>query len=138
MYTDIRRDRTLTNKPKLTQKQAKFVKGIAEGKTNTQAAIDAYEIESLDKDNVGSSIAAENLRKPTIQEAIELARVKLNITPERVLKPIDDALNSDDLEMRLKGSDRALKVMGVGQKKDSTTVNNFGNLLMQQRGKYDD
>lgn len=129
----------MTKQPKLTQKQAKFVRGIAEGKTNTQAAIDAYEIESANKDNVGSSIAAENLRKPTIQEALEIARVKLNITPERVLKPIDDALNDDDVKTRLMGTDRALKLMNIGNKSEGgTTVNNFGNLLMQQKDKYDD
>lgn len=126
----------MTKKPKLTMKQAKFVKGIAEGKTNTKSALEAYDTNS---EKVASVIAAENLGKPSIQEALEYARVKLNITPERVLKPIDDALNSDDLDMRLKGTDRALKIMGAGQKKDNgTTVNNFGNLLMQQKDKYSD
>jgi phage terminase small subunit len=123
-------------KPKLTRKQAEFVKGIAEGKTNTKSALEAYD---TDSERVASVIASENLTKPSIQEALEYARVKLNITPERVLKPIDDALNHDDLEMRLKGTDRALKIMGAGQKKESgTTVNNFGNLLVQQKGKYTD
>lgn len=123
-------------KPKLTTKQAKFVKGIAEGKTNTQAVIEAYDIESKDIENVASSIAAENLRKPTIQDAIELARVKLNLTPERALKPIDDALNDDDLEMRLKGSDRALKLMNIGNKSDGNTINNFGQMVVQAKDKY--
>lgn len=126
-------------KPKLTPKQAKFVRGIAEGKTNTQAVIEAYDIESKDIENVASSIAAENLRKPTIQDAIELARVKLNLTPERALKPIDDALNDDDLEMRLKGSDRALKLMGIANRdKTGDTINNFGQMVVQQKDKYAD
>lgn len=126
-------------KPKLTPKQAKFVRGIAEGKTNTQAVIEAYDIESKDIENVASSIAAENLRKPTIQDAIEIARVKLNLTPERALKPIDDALNDDDLEMRLKGSDRALKIMGIANRdKTGDTINNFGQMVVQQKDKYAD
>lgn len=124
-------------KPKLTVKQAKFVRGIAEGKTNTQSVIDAYDIESKDIENVASSIAAENLRKPTIQEAIELARVKLNITPERVLKPIDDALNDEDVKTRLMGTDRALKLMGVG-KESGNTINNFGTIVAEMRDKYSD
>lgn len=111
-------------KPKLTQKQAKFVQGIAEGKTNTQAALDSYDTDSYE---VANAIAVENLQKPSIQEAVELARVKLNITPERALKPIDDALNADDLEMRLKGSDRAMKIMGITEKGKGNTNIFIGN-----------
>lgn len=107
-------------KPKLTVKQAKFVTGLAQGKTNSQAALDAYDTTS---ERVASVIAAENIAKPSIQHAIELARVKLNITPERVLKPIDDALNDDDVRTRLMGTDRALKLMGIGKEKTDTTIN---------------
>lgn len=109
-------------KTKLTPKQAKFVRGIAEGKTNTQSALEAYDTESYE---VANAIAVENLQKPSIQEAVEIARVKLNLTPERALKPIDDALNDDDLEMRLKGSDRALKIMGITGKKEPSNTNVF-------------
>jgi len=118
--------------PKLTPKQAKFVRGIAEGKTNTDAALEAY-----DTDDYGSaaSIATENLKKLDIQQAVEIARVKLGITPERALKPIDDALNDDDLEMRLKGSDRALKVMQLLEPKGkggTTIVFNKGDIVKRK------
>lgn len=116
-------------KPKLTQKQAKFVKGIAQGKTNTDSALEAYDTDDY---NVAKVIASENLTKPNVQQAIELARIKLNITPERALKPIDDALNDDDLEMRLKGSDRALKIMGIVQKSEgggNTYIFNKGDIV---------
>lgn len=109
----------MTKKPNLTIKQAKFVRGIAEGKPNYKAALDAYDTDSPE---VANAIAVENLQKPSIQEAVELARVKLNLTPERALKPIDDALNHEDLEMRLKGSDRALKIMGIANKEGGTTI----------------
>lgn len=119
-------------KPKLTTKQAKFVKGIADGKTNTDSALEAYDTNSYE---TAAVIATENLKKPNIQDAIELARVKLNLTPERALKPIDDALNDDDLEMRLKGSDRALKLMGIANR-DNSTINNFGQMVVQAKDKY--
>lgn len=122
-------------KAKLTQKQAKFVKGIAQGKTNTQSALEAYDTASYE---VASAIAVENLQKPSIQEAIEIARVKLNLTPERALKPIDDALNDDDLEMRLKGSDRALKIMGITGKDSKNTFNNFGTIVASDRKEFFD
>lgn len=121
-------------KPKLTMKQAKFVKGIADGKTNTQSALEAYDTDSYD---TAAVIATENLRKPNIQDAIEIARVKLNITPERALKPIDDALNDDDLEMRLKGSDRALKIMGITGKDKGNTTNIFNQVQINHKEKYD-
>lgn len=125
-------------KPKLTMKQAKFVRGIAEGKPEYKAALDAYDIKSKHQIGTASAIASENLEKPRIQEAVELARIKLNITPERALKPIDDALNSDDLEMRLKGSDRAIKIMGIGNRQDNgNTTNIFGNVQVTQKEKYD-
>ena len=115
-------------------KQAKFVKGIAEGKTNTQSALEAYD---TDSEKVASVIASENLGKPNIQEAIEQAMVKLNITPERVLKPIDDALNDDDVKTRLMGTDRALKIMGIANKGEGNTVNiNFNQHIQEQRAKY--
>jgi phage terminase small subunit len=119
-------------KVKLTTKQAKFVKGIAQGKTNTDSALEAYDTNSYE---TAAVIATENLKKPNIQDAIELARVKLNLTPERALKPIDDALNDDDLEMRLKGSDRALKLMGIANR-DNSTINNFGQMVVQAKDKY--
>lgn len=121
-------------KPKLTPKQAKFVRGIAEGKTNTDSALEAYDTDSYE---TAAVIATENLKKPNVQQAVELARVKLGITPERALKPIDDALNSDDLEMRLKGSDRALKIMGIANKDNSGTSIQFNQIQINQKGKYD-
>lgn len=123
-------------KGKLSPKQAKFVKGIADGKPNYVAALEAYDTDSPE---VANAIAVENLQKPSIQQAIEKARIELNITPERALKPIDDALNAEDLETRLKGSDRALKIMGIVNKGEGgNTINNFGQMVMQQKGKYDD
>lgn len=122
---------------KLSDKEAKFVQGIADGKPDYKAALDAYEIKSKHQIGTASAIASENLEKPRIQDAIEKARVKLNITPERALKPIDDALNDDDLEMRLKGSDRALKIMGIANKDNSGTSIQFNQIQINQKGKYD-
>lgn len=122
---------------KLSDKEAKFVQGIADGKPDYKAALDAYEIKSKHQIGTASAIASENLEKPRIQDAIEKARVKLNITPERALKPIDDALNDDDLEMRLKGSDRALKIMGLANKDNSGTSIQFNQIQINQKGKYD-
>lgn len=120
---------------KLTMKQAKFVKGIAEGKTQVQSALDSYDTTSY---TVANAIAVENLQKPSVKEALELSMVKLNITPDRILKPIDDALNDDDIRTRLMGTDRALKVMAFGQRgSDPSTINNFGQMVVTQKERYE-
>lgn len=124
-----------TKKPKLTQKQAKFVKGIAEGKPATVSAQESYDVKNY---GTAAVIASENLNKPNVKEAIDLAMVKLNLTPERVLKPIDDALNDDDVKTRLMGTDRALKLMNIGNKSEGNTINNFGQMVLEQKGKYED
>ena len=56
----------------------------------------AYDTEDY---KTATTIGVENLSKPNIQQAIETAMVKLNLTPERALKPIDDALDDDDVKL---------------------------------------
>ncbi len=54
-------------KKKLTRKQKKFVDEYVKGKTGTQAAKEAYNVED---DNTAAVIASENLRKPQIEQAL--------------------------------------------------------------------
>lgn len=118
---------------RLTLKQREFVANYIKLKNGTKAALKAYETNDYETAN---AISVENLQKPSIQEAIETAMVKMNLTPERAVKPIDEALNHEDLEMRLKGSDRALKLMGVG-KDGGTKVNiNFNNVASKDRDEF--
>lgn len=116
---------------KLTLKQREFVANYIKLKNGTRAALIAYDTDV----DTARSIASENLTKPNIRQAIETAMVKLNLTPERALKPIDEALSHEDLEMRLKGSDRALKLMAP--KGEGTNVNiNFNQITSEQKDKY--
>jgi phage terminase small subunit len=135
----------VAKKPKLTAKQAKFVQGIAEGKSGTQAALDAYDTTDP---NTAALISSENIRKPNVKEALEPILEKHRINLDRAIEPISAALDADkqdvstgewlpDHKTRLQASDRALKLMGIGQDK-TPTINNFGNLLMQQKSKYDE
>ena len=118
---------------RLTYKQREFVANYIKLKNGTKAALKAYETNDYETAN---AISVENLQKPSIQEAIETAMVKMNLTPERAVKPIDEALNHEDLEMRLKGSDRGLKIMGVG-KDGGTKVNiNFNNVASKDRDEF--
>lgn len=93
---------------KLTPKQAKLVKGIAQGKPKQVAALEAGYGTSLSSAGV---IANETLRNPNVQNALQVALEKAGVTPELAVAPIAEALRHDDLDMRLKGSDRATKIM---------------------------
>lgn len=132
-------------KPKLTLKQAKFVQGIAEGKSGTQAALDAYDTTSVD---VAKRIAHENTTKLNVQQALEPILAKHRINLDRAIEPISAALDADkqdvatgewlpDHKTRLQASDRALKLMGIGQDKGNT-INNFGQMVIQQKDRYND
>lgn len=139
-------------KPKLTPKQAKFVEGIAKGKNQTQSALEAYDTDDPD---VAKVIASQNLTKVNIKDALEPIFAKHNINLETAIAPIGKALTAtkvvihgnaeeafaevvEDLDMQLKGSDRALKLMGIGQDKEGATINNFGNMVITKGNKYAD
>lgn len=111
-------------KDQITIKQAKLVKGIAEGKTKQQAALDAYDTTDP---MTASAIASETLKNPKVQEALQHELARQGITIEKVVAPVVSALNATikvktnegdvidtklpDLEMQLKGHDRAIKIL---------------------------
>lgn len=142
---------TSQRKP-LTPKEIKLVKGIAEGKTKRQAALDAYEVKTPE---TASSMASEALRKPNVQDALARAFEKYGITIDAAIAPIGKALTAtkvvihgnkedafaevvDDIELQLKGHDRVMKLMGIG--KDDTggtqVINNFIMMSAEKKDKY--
>ena len=136
-------------------KQAKFVRGISQGKSGTQAALDAYDIEGKDPARTASVMAVQNLAKPSVKEAIDKEMAKQGLTLEKIIAPVTKALDSTikvksqdgeiidtgqaDLEMQLKGHDRAFKLMTFGQKKDEGgTTYQFTQVNNVLKSKYDD
>lgn len=120
----------------LTPQQVKLVKGIVAGKSKRVAALEAG---YGSNPNSAGAIANETLRIPNVKEALLAALDKAGITPEKVMQPVVDALNDPDLEMRLKGHDRATKVIGVNQKTEGgNTINNFGTMISEMKNKYND
>lgn len=118
---------------KLTQKQAKFIKGVAEGKPAYKAAAEAYDAKDL---TVANAIAVENLQKPSIREALDEAMVKAGITPELIIAPVAEALNHRSLDYRLKGHDRIVKLVQPA-KEGGNTINNFGTIVTELKDKYE-
>jgi len=140
----------MATRTKLTPKQAKFVEGIARGKSGLQSALESYDTVSPD---VAKSIASENLTKPYIKLALEPFFEKHNISLDTAIAPIGKALVAtkvvihgnkedafaeevEDLEMQLKGSDRALKLMGIGQDKGGDKLADFIQVINEKGSRY--
>lgn len=97
----------MSRKPTLKQK-AFAEEYIRNGGNGTQAAMKVYDTE----DNATArSIASENLTKPNIMDELLRTAERLGVTREKVVSPVIDALDSQDLEMRLKGHDRMIKML---------------------------
>ena len=141
-----------TTKPKtkrLTVKQTKFLNAKVQGKSGTRAYMEAYNTKNV---TVAKVEASRTLSKPNVQEAYQVALEKNGITLDRAIAPIGKALVAtkvlitgkdedafaevvDDIDVQLKGSDRALKLMGISQgDTNNQTVNiNFNQVAEDVR-----
>lgn len=122
----------------LTPKQAKFVQKIAEGKTGTQAALESYNVKSVD---VAKTVASENYSKPNIREAIQRALEHHQITPEMALEPVKRGLlfqgdtERESLDMNLKAVGIYSKLLGMTEDKSNQSNGNtfvFNNVNSSQ------
>jgi len=125
--------RQLKNTKQLSKKQAVFVKAKVEGKSNTEAAMIATGAKTKDVAKTQGHRLSTNVN---VQEAIAEEFRKQGIDLETVLKPVAKALRAqrstyesgelvfegDDIELQLKGHDRAVKLMGL-VKEQSNGVN---------------
>ncbi len=111
---------------KLTLKQRKFVNNYVRLSGNgTKAALDAYDTADP---AVAHSIASENLQKPTIQRAIELALERTGLSDEYISELLKEttvagigtkATNSDSL----RGIEMMLKLKGAFPAVNQKTAN---------------
>ena len=117
---------TPTKPAKLPIKQAKYVKAIIEGKSQRQAGLAAGASTGVAADKYANRLS----KNVNVQDILKEALAKHNIDLDNSLAPIGKALHAmkmneftgeitEDLGMQLKASDRALKLMGVGQDKDT-------------------
>lgn len=122
----------LTN-PRLTIKEVKLIKALVAGKSNGAAGMIATGSNSLAS---GATQTGRMLKRDDVQEALAAAFEAHGITLDRAVAPIGRALSNDSVDLQLKGSDRALKLMGIGQNQEGTT-NNFIFVARDQRANYD-
>lgn len=107
-----------------SERERRFVEGVAQGKTKTQAARDAGYAEST-----ALKQAYQILDRPLVKTALTDALERLGITFERILQPIVDGLEATvlvknshrmtvkktsipDVPVRLQAHDRAVALLG--------------------------
>lgn len=97
----------MSRKPTLKQKA--FVEEyVRNGGNGTQAALKTYDTDDY---KTAQNISSENLSKPIVMEELIKTARRLGVTEEKIVSPVVDALNSEDLDMRLKGHDRMVKML---------------------------
>jgi|SRR3990167_2773278 len=94
----------------LTKKQRGFVKDFIKTGNATKAALNNYDIESENKENVAGNIGYENVRNPKIQESIKPALQRY----QKELTAILDAMelkdkNSEEYRTLIDASDKIQK-----------------------------
>ena len=108
---------------RLSEKEAEYVAGIIEGKTQKQAAIDANYSPSY--------VSSEVNNRPQVQNALEVFQAKLNakITDERLIDKIGDLIEAKrrdkhgieqpDNSVQYKSTELALRLKRYIKDKDS-------------------
>lgn len=97
----------MSRKPTLKQKA--FVEEyVRNGGNGTQAALKTYDTDDY---KTAQNISSENLSKPIVMEELIKTARRLGVTEEKIVSPVVDALDSEDLDMRLKGHDRMVKML---------------------------
>ena len=98
----------------LTRKQVIFINGVIQGRSATQAALEAY---NTNDPKVASVIASENLTKPNIREALEEVLSSNGLTPSLITSNLGTLANSKPEkisgEVKLKANIELLKLMGA-------------------------
>lgn len=132
-------------KTKPTPKQMVVIEHLAKGATPTAAVTAAGYSESM----INTPQVVTN--SATVQNELAPLLKKHNITLDRALKPISEALDATtvqiigkgedafaevvaDLKTRLAGSDRALKLLNITQSKDAPPLDNGAIIEALRRG----
>jgi hypothetical protein len=121
-------------KVKLTPKQAKFVKEVAKGKTYTDAYKEAYDVAPTTKQKSIHEQASVTSSLPQVSNALENL-FSLDKTKQIVENLHTLAISAEDEKIQVESTkvwlDRAIP------KSEANTINNFGNIQVNHREKYD-
>lgn len=123
-------------KPKLTMKQAKFVEGIAQGKTKTDSYVEAYEVSPETPRKSLHEMASQTSSIPQVKEALE-DLFGLEETKQIVSNVHKLAISAQDEKVQLEASKEWLN-RAIPKSSGNATINNFGQMVVQAKDKYDD
>ena len=113
----------------LTEKKQKFVLAIAEGKTQTQAALDSHECGSLDSaKNVGSQL----MKKPDIQIAVAELMQEEGLTRRYRVQKLRSHIQHPDPNISLKGLDQSWKLEGAYTEKHVHVHTSYQDIVKAQ------
>lgn len=129
--------------PKLSEKQRKIVKAKISGKKNRQIAKEFYPNATPKS---GEVLVSRELNKVNVREALEQAYAKHNLTPERLVQPISDALDAEkvndvtgevtkDHATRLKAASLGLNLIGANRPQEVRDIT-FIQVVNEQKDKY--
>jgi predicted transcriptional regulator len=91
----------------LTGKERSFVAAIVEGKTQTQAALDAFDVTTRDS---AKSLGCRLMKDPEINEAITAVMNSEGLTRRSLVKKLRSHLDAPDSNVSLRAVDMGLKL----------------------------
>ncbi|MBM4135935.1 MAG: HTH domain-containing protein [Nitrospira sp.] len=94
---------------KLTKKEQKFCIAIAQGKTQTQAAMDSYDVTSRES---AKSLSSQLMAKEEIQMSISELMDYVGIDKPYRIRRLKQIIDSADLNIAHKGLDMSFKLDG--------------------------
>lgn len=95
---------------KLTDRKRTFVAALAEGKSKTAAAIDAFECSTLDS---AKALGSTMSKDPDIEKALVDLMAQEGITRRRRIQRLRDLIESPDLNAVSRGLDMSWKLDGA-------------------------
>jgi len=95
---------------RLTNKEQRFALSVAEGKTQTQAALDSHECSSLDS---AKSMGHQLMQKPDIRTAVADLMQEEGLTRRYRVQKLKTHVDHPDPNVSLKGLDQSWKLDGA-------------------------
>lgn len=140
--------------PKLSPTQAKVVKAKVEAElADLSQAAAAQKVFPNQTPAAASVSMSRELKKANVQEALQIALANHDLTPDRIVGIVSDAMDAEktvvigsgenafadavpDHSVRLKAAGMAAQFMGIGKSADSGASIHFHQHVSEQREKY--
>jgi hypothetical protein len=124
-------------KPKLTMKQARFVKGIAGGKTKTDSYVEAYDVDPNTPRKSLHEMASQTSSLPQVKNALEQL-FNLEDTKQVVQNLHKLAISAEDEKNQIEATKVWMERAIPKADKDAGNSYHFTQINNDIKGKYDD